>query len=106
MTEKKITNKEETKNLVRTLPTRGRTFQGKVIKKFQKRAVIEIERTLYIQKFERYSKKKTKLHARIPEALEVEVGDLVKVRETRPQSKIIHFLVVEIVRKAETGVQQ
>ncbi len=37
---------------------RGRIFRGTVIKKFPKRIVIEFERTIYIKKYERYSKEK------------------------------------------------
>ena len=75
---------------------RGRTFKGKVIKKFPKRVVIEFERTLYIKKYERYSKRKTRLHARLPDCLEneIDVGDYIEIRESRPISKIINFVVV------------
>ena len=81
--------------------TRGRIFQGTVAKKFEKRVVVEFERTVRVPKYERFAKKKTKLHARIPEGMEVKVGDLVKIRETRPLSKIIHFLVIDVVRRVK-----
>lgn len=76
---------------------RGRNFQGKVIRKFPKRAVIEFERTVYIKKYERYAKRKTKLHARLPECMasEVQLGDYIEISECRPISKIIHFVVVK-----------
>ena len=76
---------------------RGRTFKGKVISKHPKRVCIEFERTLYIKKYERYSKKKTKLHARIPNCIEedINVGDYIEVMECRPISKIIHFIVTK-----------
>ena len=77
-------------------------FQGYVTKVFPKRVVVEFERTVYVQKYERFLKDKTRLHARIPEGMEVSVGDYVRVQECRPLSKIIHFLVIEIVRKAES----
>jgi len=81
--------------------TRGRVFQGEVIKKFDTRVVIEFERTVRIAKYERYAKKKTRIHAKLPENMEVELGDFVKVRECRPLSKIIHFMVTEVRRKKE-----
>ena len=58
---------------------RGRSFRGTVIKKFPKRIVIEFERTIYIKKYERYSKRKTKLHARLPDCIskDINVGDYV-----------------------------
>jgi small subunit ribosomal protein S17 len=75
---------------------RGRTFKGKVISKNPKRIAIEFERTLYIKKYERYAKKKTKLHARLPDCMshEINIGDYIEIRECRPISKIIHFIVV------------
>ena len=82
---------------------RGRSFKGTVIKKFPKRITIEFERTLYIKKYERYAKKKTKLHARLPECMndEVEIGDYVEIKECRPISKIIHFIVIQKIRGGE-----
>ena len=76
---------------------RGRTFKGKVIRKFPKRVCIEFERTIYIKKYERYSKRKTKLHARLPECMahDIDIGDYIEIKECRPISKIIHFIVVK-----------
>jgi small subunit ribosomal protein S17 len=76
---------------------RGRTFKGKVIRKFPKRVCIEFERTIYIKKYERYSKRKTKLHARLPECMahDIDIGDYIEIMECRPISKIIHFIVVK-----------
>ena len=76
---------------------RGRTFKGKVIRKFPKRVCIEFERTIYIKKYERYAKRKTKLHARLPDCMsyEINIGDYIEIKECRPISKIIHFIVVK-----------
>ena len=75
---------------------RGRSFKGTVIKKFPKRVVIEFERTIYIKKYERYSKRKTKLHARLPYCMsdDIQIGDYIEIKECRPISKIIHFIVI------------
>ena len=83
--------------------TRGRIFKGTVIKKFPKRVVIEFERTIYIKKYERYSKRKTKLHARLPDEMikEINIGDYIEIRECRPISKIIHFIVIKKIDKGE-----
>jgi len=82
------------------LRVHGRVFRGTVLKKFAKRVVIEFERTLYIAKYERYAKKKTKLHARLPDCLssEINVGDYIEIRECRPLSKIIKFVVIKKIR--------
>nr|AJS12796.1 30S ribosomal protein S17P [uncultured archaeon] len=86
-----------------TLKARGRIFEGKVIKKFHKRIAIEFERMIYIRKYERYAKSKTKIHAHLPTCMEdkINVGDLIKVMECRPLSKIIHFTVIEKIKNAE-----
>src|SRR3989344_800632 len=75
------------------LKVRGRTFKGKIIKKFPRRIAIQFERMVYVRKYERYAKSKTKIHARLPKCMEdeIRVGDSVKVSECRPLSKIIHF---------------
>jgi small subunit ribosomal protein S17 len=90
-----------------SLRARGRTFQGTVIKKFPRRIVIQFERMTYVQKYERYSKSRTKLHARVPQCMEesVKVGDYVQIKETRPLSKIIHFVITDVIRKAEEKKQ-
>ncbi|MBU0761156.1 MAG: 30S ribosomal protein S17 [Nanoarchaeota archaeon] len=98
--------KKKTENLVRTkVSTRGRIFQGVVTRKFPTRVAIEFERTVKIKKYERFLKKKTRIHARLPEELahEIHIGDLIKVQECRPLSKMIHFIVVEKIRKKEGG---
>ena len=82
--------------------TRGRVFEGVITKKFPKRIVIEFERMIYVRKYERYARLKTKIHARLPEVMEkdIKVGDLVRVHECRPLSKIIHFVVVQKLKDA------
>lgn len=88
------------------LKTRGRVFWGRVIKKFHKRIMIEFERKIYVRKYERYSKSKTKIHARLPICMDekIDIGDLVKVQECRPLSKMIHFVVIEKVNGEKNEV--
>ncbi|MDO8467752.1 MAG: 30S ribosomal protein S17 [Nanoarchaeota archaeon] len=103
-TEVKMEKMKETK-LVGTefIPTRGKTFEGTVTKKFQKRVVIEFERTVYVKKYERYAKSKTKIHARVMPEMEnvISVGDYIRVQECRPLSKIIHFIVLKKLKDAK-----
>ena len=84
-----------------TLSSRGRIFEGTVIKKFPRRIAIEFERTVYLRKYERYMKKRTKLHARLPKCCEnsISIGDYVQIRECRPLSKIIHFVYIKTIRE-------
>ncbi len=106
MEKEKIAGAEKTCNDVKChihgkLKTRGRTFEGTVIKKFPKRVVIEFERMVYIRKYERYKKSKTKIHARLPACMEdeINVGDYIKVQECRPLSKLIHSVVIEKIKE-------
>jgi len=107
-TEKKVSEKEKLRIVKTNLPTRGRTFEGIVTKKFPKRIAIEFERTIYIQKYERFAKTKTRIHARLPDnmAHEINIGDLVQVRECRPLSKIIHFLVIKKIKSKPEDKKQ
>lgn len=86
-----------------SLKTRGRTLKGYVTKKFPKRIVIEFERIVYIQKYERYMKKKTRIHARLPDCMknEINIGDYIEVQECRPLSKIMHFVVIKKLRRMQ-----
>lgn len=86
-----------------SLRARGRIFEGTVTKKFPKRIVIEFERMVYVRKYERYKKSKTKIHARLPDCMEEKIneGDLVRVQECRPLSKIIHFVVIEKIKEGD-----
>ena len=83
------------------LKVRGKTFEGHVVSKHKKRLTIEFERVIYLKKYERYAKSKTKIHARLPICMEdeISVGDLIKVQECRPLSKIIHFVVIGKVKE-------
>lgn len=85
------------------LRMRGRTFEGKVKRKLPRRITIEFERMTYIRKYERYAKSKTKIHARLPACMEnkINIGDTVLVKECRPLSKIIHFVVIKKIKSGE-----
>lgn len=81
-----------------SLAIRGRNFKGIVKKIIGRRAVIEFSRFVYHKKYERYSKETTKLHAHIPQCMDIKTGDLIKIRECRPLSKITHFVVIEKIK--------
>ncbi len=90
----------------RKLKMRGRTFEGVVIRKRNTRVTIQFERMLKLPKYERYEKRKTKIHARLPDCMknDVAIGDLIQITETRPISKMIHFVVVKVVKKVEAKI--
>jgi len=85
------------------LRVRGRTFEGEVTKILPGRVTITFERMLKIPKYERYEKRRTKLHARLPSCMKdsVKLGQRIEIGETRPISKIIHCVVTKINLGAE-----
>jgi small subunit ribosomal protein S17 len=88
------------------LKLHGRVFEGVVINKIHGRVKIEFERILKVPKYERYEKRRTRIHARLPDCLnkEVQEGDLIQIEETRPISKTINFIVAKVIRKKEEKI--
>ncbi|MDP3881629.1 MAG: 30S ribosomal protein S17 [Nanoarchaeota archaeon] len=96
----KMNTKENNTSVSTAFSSRGRAFEGVVTKKFPTRIVVEFERIVHMPKYERFYKKKSRLHAKLPKDLNVEVGDYVLVRECRPLSKIIHFILIKKIRSS------
>lgn len=82
------------------ISARGKSFTGKVIKIFPKRAVIEFQRIVKYPKYERFAKSTTKIHAHLSDCMksQIKIGDIVKATETRRISKIKHSVVIEKIR--------
>ena len=80
------------------LKVRGRKFIGTVVStRMRKTAVIEFERLHFIEKYERYEKRMTKLKAHAPGCIGAKDGDIVMVVECRPLSKTKNFVIMEKV---------
>ena len=79
------------------LPVRGQILEGIVTSNKAERT-ITVERSFYkfIQKYERYEKRKSKIAAHIPDCIQVNIGDAVKIAECRPLSKTKQFVVIEV----------
>lgn len=79
-----------------SLKVRGRIFIGNVISdKMAKSATVAWDRTVYIPKYERYEKKRSKIKAHSPECINAKTGDKVKIIQCKPLSKTKHFVIVE-----------
>ncbi len=98
-------NKKTLEMKYEKIPTRGRIFEGAIKKIFQNRVVIEMERTIYVPKYERFYKKKMRIHARISSGMVLQIGDIVRIQECRPLSKIIHAIVIDKV-KSDNSIKQ
>jgi small subunit ribosomal protein S17 len=83
-----------------TVKIRGRVFEGEIKSKdAHKTSRISWERLVYIPKYERYMKKRSKLKVHNPICINAQIGDLVRVVETRPISKTKNFVIVEKLKK-------
>ncbi|HLC22617.1 MAG TPA: 30S ribosomal protein S17 [Candidatus Nanoarchaeia archaeon] len=75
----------------------GRTFVGRVTKKnLQKTVSVEWPRTSYVEKFERYVNRRSRVKAHNPPCVDANIGDKVTIVETRPISKTKTFVVVGV----------
>ncbi|MFO7968459.1 MAG: 30S ribosomal protein S17 [Archaeoglobaceae archaeon] len=78
-----------------TLPVRGQIFRGRVVRTYQKSAVVEKEMLRRVPKYERYLSKKNKIHTHNPACINAQPGDTVTMAECRPVSKSKCFVIVE-----------
>lgn len=83
-----------------TLNVKKKSFTGTVVaSKMHNSAVIEWTRKVHVPKYERYTKKKTRITVHNPECIHAKEGDKVKVFATRPLSKTVHHVIVENLGK-------
>ncbi|WP_067101990.1 30S ribosomal protein S17 [Marinomonas atlantica] len=83
-----------------SVETQARTATGKVVSdKMDKSIVVLVERTERHPLYGKFVRRSSKLHAH-DESNECQVGDTVKVVETRPYSKTKTWKLVQVVEKA------
>jgi len=75
----------------------GRTMVGKVVSdKMQKTIVVMIERTVKHPKYGKIVRRRTKLHAHDEQQIG-KIGNVVRIRESRPLSKLKSWVLVDII---------
>lgn len=80
------------------IPLRGNEFIGTVVStKMQKSATVRWGYAEEVPKYERKERRNTKITSHVPEELDVEEGDRVRVVETRPISKTKSSMIVEVI---------
>jgi small subunit ribosomal protein S17 len=87
-----------------TTRIRGKITKGIVVSKKSKNTVIiRRDYVQFIKKYQRYERRNTRLACHLPDCLnpEINVGDLVRVGESRKISKTKAFIVLE---KISSGV--
>lgn len=79
-----------------TLSVRGQTIEGQVASTdMDKTVIVEREYDVPVPKYDRYMKRRSRIPAHAPECIDLDVGDTVKIAETRPLSKTKSHVVVE-----------
>ncbi|NWF96689.1 MAG: 30S ribosomal protein S17 [Candidatus Thorarchaeota archaeon] len=88
------------------LPVRGRMMEGTVTStSMYKTITIQTDYFSLVRKYSRFERRRSKKQARVPDCLDVKVGDTVKVIECRPLSKTVSRVVVSVSRKS-SAVQE
>ncbi|MEM4647256.1 MAG: 30S ribosomal protein S17 [Candidatus Nezhaarchaeales archaeon] len=78
-----------------TLSVRGKILEGTIVgMKMKATATILHEYEVYVKKYERYERRRRKIHAHLPPCLDVKVGDRVVIGECRPLAKTVSFVVL------------
>ncbi|MEM1946759.1 MAG: 30S ribosomal protein S17 [Candidatus Caldarchaeum sp.] len=78
------------------LRVRGILMTGIVIKKkMAKTVVVEKKYQVYVRKFKRYERRRSRISAHLPPCVDVNLGDRVRIGECRPLSKTVSFVVLE-----------
>ncbi len=84
-----------------TISLRGAVFTGRVISaKERKSAVVAIDYTRKVRKFERLEKKRSKLHCHVPSCITIKEGDLVEVNECRKLSRTKAHVITKVISNA------
>jgi small subunit ribosomal protein S17 len=76
-------------------------IEGTILKITKPVAIIKFERLKFFPKYERFTKKTSKIHARIPAELigKLNLNDQVIIAECRPLSKTVRHIVVSVKNK-------
>ncbi len=79
-----------------SIPTRGMIFTGKVVSTRAKNtAVVEIDYLRKVSKYERYEKRRSKIHVHIPTGIKVSDGDVIRFAECRKISKTKSHVIID-----------
>ena len=77
----------------------GKTFTGQVVSdKMADTIVVSLEYTSRHPKYQKIITKNKNIYS--SNNLSAKIGDIVKIRETRPISKLKRFTTIEIIKKA------
>lgn len=81
------------------ISVRGRIDEGVVIKlKANKTAVVQKEYLVFIRKYQRYERRRSKYHVHVPDCIKVKENDKVIFGETRPIAKTVSSVILKVIR--------
>jgi len=81
---------------------RGQLIEGQVASTaMEKTVVVEREYDVFVPKYDRYMKRRSRVPAHAPECFDIADGDMVRIAETRPLSKTKSHVVVEVIDGGE-----
>jgi len=84
------------------LSVRGQLIEGQVASTaMEKTVVVEREYDVFVPKYDRYMKRRSRVPAHAPECFDIADGDMVRIAETRPLSKTKSHVVVEVIDGGE-----
>ncbi|WP_232686235.1 30S ribosomal protein S17 [Halobacterium zhouii] len=84
------------------LSVRGQLIEGEVASTaMDKTVVVEREYDVFVPKYDRYMKRRSRVPAHAPECFDVSEGDTVRIAETRPLSKTKSHALVEITDRGD-----
>ena len=88
-----------------TLSVRGGTVDGMVAStEMDRSVVVEREYDVAVPKYDRQMKRRSRTPAHAPDCLDLEVGDAVRIAETRPLSKTkAHVVVAKLDTTRDLG---
>ncbi len=82
------------------LKVRGGLLVGKVVKARARRTVVvEREYLVYIRKYMRYERRRSRIHAHLPPCIDARLGDTVLIGETRPLAKSVAWVVLGVLKR-------
>lgn len=81
---------------------RGQVLTGVVVStKAKKTAIVERPRLIYISKYKRYARTKSRYAAHNPPCINAKVGDTVKIGECRKLSRTKSWMIIEVVSRKQ-----
>jgi small subunit ribosomal protein S17 len=85
------------------LSVRGKLLSGIVVSaKAKNMVVVSREFPHQVAKYQRYERSRSRVHAYLPECIDVTEGDEITIAECRPLSKTVSFVVIEGTKRIGT----